>query len=292
MTLSRPILLSEFPNQNSKFPFDLIVSEVRDRYPNHRHSFLEFSYVIEGKGCEKINGENHELSPGAFTFLLPYQFHEIISDSNHPLKLYSCAIGMTIIMGDHESGIGLEAILQSEPLLSPFVQFHGDEKKRMDELVKKLMREYRTQDKWSTVVIRGILLEIIAQFDRGRTNRGGGNSNFSTRITIWKVIDYIHTHYMDELNLKEVAERFYLSPPYLSKLFKETIGENFLSFVHDLRIRHACSLLMVSNLTMSEVAYEVGFGSYSSFSRVFFEKKGMSPTEFLDGISNKSDEMN
>jgi AraC-like DNA-binding protein len=63
-------------------------------------------------------------------------------------------------------------------------------------------------------------------------------------------------------------------------LFKKRIGQNFVDYLHHVRIRHACVLLKSTKMTVSEIAIEVGYGSFSTFSRVFREMKKVTPTDF------------
>jgi AraC-like DNA-binding protein len=55
--------------------------------------------------------------------------------------------------------------------------------------------------------------------------------------------------------------------------------------LHDVRIRHACVLLHSTEMSIAEVAFEAGYGSYSTFIRVFQEQKGMSPTAYRKALA-------
>jgi len=87
-------------------------------------------------------------------------------------------------------------------------------------------------------------------------------------------------HYHEEITLSSVAGHFHISPSHLSELFKKHLGENFVHFLHELRVRHACRLLLSTDMTVSDIALEAGFGSYNTFSRVFRESQGVTPTEY------------
>jgi AraC-like DNA-binding protein len=53
-----------------------------------------------------------------------------------------------------------------------------------------------------------------------------------------------------------------------------------MKHLHELRIRHSCALLQSTDMSISEIAYEVGYGSYNAFIRVFKEIRGVSPSEY------------
>ncbi|MNY78797.1 TCP pilus virulence regulatory protein [compost metagenome] len=58
------------------------------------------------------------------------------------------------------------------------------------------------------------------------------------------------------------------------------MGIHFVDFLHELRIRHACSLLLSSELPIAQVGYESGFSSYPTFARTFQRIKGMTPRQY------------
>lgn len=93
-------------------------------------------------------------------------------------------------------------------------------------------------------------------------------------------LDYIEMHYSQNIRLEDVAEQVYLSPAYLGILFKKEVGENFSSYITNLRIEKSKELLRDIRLNISEVAYTVGYSNKRYFSRVFKEWVGISPKEY------------
>lgn len=97
---------------------------------------------------------------------------------------------------------------------------------------------------------------------------------------IWKVLAYIHAHYREPLALGDIARIYGLSVPYLSSKIKQRAGVTFTRLLHDIRIRHACSLILSTDMSHLDVALEVGFNSFKTFSRLFRERMGMTPSEY------------
>ena len=77
-----------------------------------------------------------------------------------------------------------------------------------------------------------------------------------------------------------IAEQLYLSPKYLSNLLRALTGQNTQQHIHDKLIEKAKEKLSVTNLTVSEIAYELGFEHLQSFSKLFKTKTTLSPLEF------------
>ena len=97
---------------------------------------------------------------------------------------------------------------------------------------------------------------------------------------IWKARCFIHEHLGEELSLARVADFVTISPNYLSEEFKRVTGSKFVDYIARTRVEKACELLSISNLRISEIAFEVGFQSLSQFNRAFKKLSGKSPTEY------------
>lgn len=96
---------------------------------------------------------------------------------------------------------------------------------------------------------------------------------------IKKSMTYIEKNYAKPISLNRLAEELQVSPFYLSKLFGRELGHNFTEIVNDIRIRQAKKLIR-ENTSFKKVAYDVGFGSQSYFTKMFRKVVGMSPTDY------------
>ena len=97
---------------------------------------------------------------------------------------------------------------------------------------------------------------------------------------IHTVKNYIAQHYREELTLEGLASIVYLSPSYLSKLFKRETGENLSVYIQNIRLDVAKALLCTTPLKTYEVAERVGIPDPVYFSRIFKRVVGVKPKEF------------
>ncbi|MGM0601992.1 MAG: helix-turn-helix domain-containing protein [Bacillota bacterium] len=97
---------------------------------------------------------------------------------------------------------------------------------------------------------------------------------------IRRALLYMEDNYDRDLALEEVADEIGLSFYYFSHLFKEEVGENFITYLNRLRIRKAKELLRETNLNISEIAFKVGFNTPNYFTRVFKEFVNMPPSKY------------
>ncbi|WP_246362913.1 helix-turn-helix domain-containing protein [Paenibacillus alba] len=98
-----------------------------------------------------------------------------------------------------------------------------------------------------------------------------------------QVIDYVKSHYADvNLNISMVGEKFELTPSYLSKQFKAQTGEALLDFISRTRLDEAKRLLSLQQLSVSDIAKQVGYADINTFNRIFKKFEGITPGKYKD----------
>ena len=95
-----------------------------------------------------------------------------------------------------------------------------------------------------------------------------------------EVATYIYNHYSERLILEDVAKKFNLSRSYLSKKFKSVTGFGFKEYIINVRIQHACELLLNTNKSITDIAFECGFNDSNYFGDAFRRTKGISPNKY------------
>ncbi len=98
--------------------------------------------------------------------------------------------------------------------------------------------------------------------------------------TMDMVKEYVDAHYMEDLTLASLADRFFLSYSYLSKSFHKTFHMPFQQYLLMLRMEHALELLKDPGLTIQQIATRVGYENAFNFSRSFKAQYGVSPSHF------------
>ena len=121
-----------------------------------------------------------------------------------------------------------------------------------------------------------VLLDILEQF----TNLAFYNTSSSNLTIIKKSIEFINDKYNQNITLDMVAEHVGLNPAYFSSLFKKETGINFSNYLTNLKIDNAKLLLRNSNLSLINIAIELGFDNQSYFSNVFKKSTGMTPKQY------------
>lgn len=104
-----------------------------------------------------------------------------------------------------------------------------------------------------------------------------------------KVKSYIYEHYAEELSVEILSEGVFLSPGYMSYIFKKETGEGLSHFIRAYRLERARDLLQNTSMKVNQICREVGFTNASYFGKSFREYYGCSPERFRKGVSTDED---
>lgn len=112
-------------------------------------------------------------------------------------------------------------------------------------------------------------LELFAHMEQSYSGR------YSPSIAA--AIEYVHSHYQEQIAMTDVARQVYRSPEYFSRQFKEETGENFNTYLTQYRLDRAQEMLDRTDLRISEIAERVGYTTPGYFSRLYKKYKGITP---------------
>lgn len=98
---------------------------------------------------------------------------------------------------------------------------------------------------------------------------------------------YVLAHSSEDLSLERMAAEVGLSPFYVSKIFKEEIGVNYIDFLTECRIEKAKTLLLDPTINLKAIAFEIGYHDPNYFSKVFKKSSGLSPSEYRKAMIHK-----
>lgn len=91
---------------------------------------------------------------------------------------------------------------------------------------------------------------------------------------------YIGEHFMKDINREIVAREIYITPGYLSLLFKQQLKISFIDYLHKVRIEHACQLFKDPGMRIEDIALQSGYNDTKYFYQVFKKYKGVTPNQF------------
>ncbi len=98
---------------------------------------------------------------------------------------------------------------------------------------------------------------------------------------LFEATDYIYSFYHTSITLDELAKVSCLSKFHFLRLFKQVFGQTPAQFISHLRIEKGIELLCAENMDVKTISSRLGFDNPSSFSRLFYQKTGAYPTQFI-----------
>ncbi|CAH0120642.1 Regulator of RpoS [Paenibacillus sp. CECT 9249] len=201
------------------------------------------------------------------------------------VKLFNC-----ITAGQVEETEALLAELFGEIRRNPVPAQQMDE---MLQAMAHMLRESRERapeaesghafDEWLAKARTFDMLDELRQFVTeafmAAASEGAKQKMQRKSKLIVDVLHYLEEHYMEDISLQKLAERFFVNASYLSRLFKEEVGEIFTKHVMRLRIERACRLLRTTHMKVYEVSEAVGYRDVKYFNKIFKDITGMTPAD-------------
>ena len=107
--------------------------------------------------------------------------------------------------------------------------------------------------------------------------------------TIHSITRYLQEHMAEDVSLTVLAEQFHLSGQYISQLFKNEIGVNFLAYLTNIRMEKAKKLLLSTSMSIGEISEQLGYGDYRVFTKVFKKSEGITPSQYRRDFLEKAE---
>jgi len=254
-------------------------------FPLHYHEEMELNFIMNARGAKRIIGD-HIGEIGRYELVL---------------------VGPNLQHGWFGSGFGPD---QVEEITIQFHKDFFDEKflqKNQLSFIRNMFRKSLRGILFSQPTIRQVkprlyrlrekqgfdsvleLMSILHTLSISRDYRVLSDSGFNTHEVfsynsrrIEKVMEFIHTGFDKPITLEEAAHIANMTESSFSRFFKLRTGITFVDCLTEVRLGHACRMLIDTTKTIAEIAYSCGFNNISNFNRIFKKKKGCTPKELRD----------
>lgn len=251
-----------------------------DEKDYHKHEHLEFCYVMSGRGRHRIGDNIYDVSEGDFILINAGVYHQFLvgTDGSTVVEFY---IGLTDIYLEGQEKNHLP-VLESGPVLHT----SGELKMKLSRLCISMEAEKEMGRFGGYFMMKAYAVQMLLFFlreqERPQKERPVAQCSFESvnrKYLVEKIIDYFEEHYDQKISLNQVAGNMYLSPYYISKIFKAETGETPIHLLIEIRLEKARDLLLGEPaLSVQEVAERVGYDDAYHFSKLFKKKFGVSPS--------------
>lgn len=270
------LLIKEtFTNSEDKFRItDLATERQREKmpyknsYPAHVHdTFIEFEIVHKGHMYQVINGNKYELKAGSIAILKPTDCHSLEWSPDAEI------ITVHFLPGIISKEL-LYSIMQYKDNI--VCTFSENDTGNILNSSRQLFEEYEKTQPFYENIIKNLIETICYTTLRNLKSISIREKHLTP---MQKAVMYLQTTFMNNPSLDEVARYVHLNPSYFSRVFKEERGITYSKYLISLKLKYAKKLLCETNMTITDICFNSGFGSLSNFSKYFKATFEMSPNE-------------
>lgn len=247
-------------------------------WPIHFHNHYEIELILEGEGIHCINGREMHVSPGSLYLITPSDLHSLTPIS--PLTL----INLQFPVIDSTSGPGAflkethgaVCLCLTEQQLPHF-------RYAFELILSAYNARPRPAPLYLTPLVDTMTGYLLSASDAARIEPPEEGAAAMMRT----LQSFIQANFTRPIRLKDAADCIYVHPCYLSGMFPRWFGMGFTAYVNRYRLERAAALLARTDLPVTDVAFESGFGSVSQLIRCFHTLYHTTPLAYRKASARK-----
>lgn len=269
----------EIEEMNPTFLFAWKGKRLGDEKNYHSHDYPEMAYILSGEGKYKINDVIYDISEGDLLIFNPGTMHQaLLGENRNPATEFF--VGFTDVQF---AGYAPNCM----PMPEGAAVFHtkGELKQKLFKLCASIEAENAVCRQGRYFMLKSYLIQILLLIIREQTEpvevkTGYSFESVNKKYVVEQIVNYFEDHYAEKISLNQIAENMYLSPFYISKIFKSETGEAPIRHLINIRLEKAKELLeQERGGSIGEVAAQVGYEDAYHFSKLFKKKYGVSPSQ-------------
>lgn len=247
----------------------------------HSHDFIEIALILSGEGQVVLDGVYSRLQKGDVVLMNPGVHHQCGQPlSQPPPEEFYIAFSDIHIRGMEKNQIRFS---------DKTCILHPDEKTflSLSRLCSMIKAESGSCQPGRYFMLKAYLTQIILLLYREQTDipapaeNGYEFESTNRKYVVEQIIDYLDCHYNEKISLDQVAKNMYLSPFYISKLFKSETGDTPINHLIRVRMEKAKLLLeQEKDASIQDIALCVGYDDAYHFSKLFKKHYGESPSKY------------
>lgn len=246
-------------------PVSLLVADIQSAY-RQWHARAEIVYVLQGTASITIRQHTYTLNQDDLILINPYEFHDVAYTNAKALivkidySMYDKSALPVIPTLDCNS-----ATIADKSILVP-----------IKSTIAKIVKCSADGEKGNALRAKSLSYTLLSQLTENFTVPNIDDTATEKPSNIEEILQFCAVNHDHNFSLKDLASNFYFTVPYMSKLFKQVIGVNFLEYMTDIRLQHLHSDLFRGKLTNDQLAEKHGFASTRSMLTAFKAKYGVS----------------
>jgi len=264
--------------------------EVFTMQHTHCHDHFELYYLFAGERYYLLEDQIYHVVQGDLVFIPPNMVHQTAEGGtgNHErVVIYFTESFLKDVCPERQ---------EREDLLGCFshdvkaMRVAGSRQACVEDLIRRMLREVRSDRAYAVMYQKALLMQLLIFTVRNRHDQKEHYFRPESPLhrRVHKIVGYIRRNCHHSLSLEAIAKEFYISPYYLSRVFRQVTGLGLVEYINSVRVREAQELLRNSDLTVSEIAGAVGYGSQTHFGRSFKRITGMTALQYRKAMGSQS----
>jgi AraC-like DNA-binding protein/quercetin dioxygenase-like cupin family protein len=249
----------------------------------HWHDYFELFLVLSGQCVNTIQNKPMIFNAGTLCFIAPQVCHSL-GVNNDGLVMNILIKKSTfdeiffnlLTAGDIVSQFFIGNLFLLKPI--EYLIFNIGDDCELMELIFDMLIEQSRNDRYSNRIMVSLVSFFFTKLMRkhGMATEYGGQGN---KEYYRDMIIYINEHFRT-VALSAVAKRFGLSTVHCSRVIKATTGKTFTALVNDIRMHHAHSLLLSSDMRIADISFSLGYENPETFIRTFKRSFNTTPAQY------------
>ncbi|AGF57579.1 AraC-like DNA-binding protein/mannose-6-phosphate isomerase-like protein (cupin superfamily) [Clostridium saccharoperbutylacetonicum] len=254
-------------------------------FPSHKHNYIEFNYVYQGKLIQIIDNKEIILQKGELIFLNQYITHEIKASNEDDIIINFIIrpefFDYIITLLDNENIISkfLLTTLYTDYEEGEYLYFKVSERENIQDLIEKIIIELYEPSIMSKATIKLLVGLLIVELIKNSQDIEIYSVDNYEKMLIIQSLKYIDEYY-DTATLSEIAENLKQPDYKLSKLIKKHTGMTFKELLQERKLSKAVELIKSTNYSIVDLIGIIGYENPTYFYKIFKEKFGMTPREY------------
>lgn len=246
----------------------------------HSHDYVEIAFVLSGSGRYLVEGEQLTVQEGDILIFNAGARHQAFYCPDLEVPATEFFVGFSDVQFQ-----GLPA--NTLPLPGGVCVHHteGELRRKLFKLCVDMQAENEICRQGRYYMLKSYLVQMILLVLRENSepverHKGCAFESVNKKYVVEQIISYFEDHYSEKISLDQIAENMYLSPFYISKIFKSETGDTPIRHLIDIRLERARELLEKGwEGSIQEVAATVGYDDAYHFSKLFKKRYGISPSQ-------------
>lgn len=255
-------------------------------YELHTHNFYELLFIEKGTGIHHLNNISFTYKTGDIFLLTPQDAHEfeIVEKTIFTFIKFSDLYFIESIKGikNNTSANLFNQILKNKQVKNGSIISNTSDLISIFNLLPIIKNIFIKKETFYNEIVQKLFLTIILLLAKEFQNSTNINEGFSKEEKLQEILTFIRLNAIDSEKMKiaYIANKFSISPNYLSVYLKQNIGMSFQKYCIEVKLKLAESLLKDSNLNINEIAEKLGFIDPSHFNKFFKKHKKINPSAF------------